>query len=189
MAIVRIPAENTVLREPDDVGAFLARHAIEYERWAPKHDVPAAATSDDLLAAYAPQVEALKARGGYVTADVIDVKPDTPNLDAMLAKFNREHWHDEDEVRFIVEGRGLFHVHPAEGPVFAIEVEAGDLIRVPRGTHHWFDLCADRRIRAIRLFQDSSGWTPHYTGSGVDQGFQPVCFGPMYVPAERITSA
>jgi 1,2-dihydroxy-3-keto-5-methylthiopentene dioxygenase len=100
----------------------------------------------------------------------------------MLAKFNREHWHDEDEVRFIIEGRGLFHVHPPQGPVFAIEVEAGDLIRVPRGTHHWFDLCADRRIRAIRLFQDQSGWTPHYTNSGIDAGFQPLCFGPSYLP-------
>jgi 1,2-dihydroxy-3-keto-5-methylthiopentene dioxygenase len=102
----------------------------------------------------------------------------------MLAKFSCEHWHDEDEVRFIVEGRGLFHVHPPDGPVFAIEVQAGDLISVPRGTHHWFDLCADRRIRAIRLFQDKSGWTPHYTNSGVDAGFQPVCFGPAFVPRE-----
>jgi 1,2-dihydroxy-3-keto-5-methylthiopentene dioxygenase len=100
----------------------------------------------------------------------------------MLAKFNSEHWHDEDEVRMIVEGRGLFHIHPPGAPVFAIEVEAGDLIRVPKGTHHWFDLCGDRRIRAIRLFQDVSGWTPHYTQSGVDRGFQPVCFGPAYFP-------
>ena len=99
------------------------------------------ASAETVLAAYAPEIDALKARGGYVTADVIDVKPDTPNLDVMLAKFNREHWHDEDEVRFIIEGRGLFHVHLPERPVFAIEVEAGDLIRVPRGTHHWFDLC------------------------------------------------
>jgi len=30
----------------------------------------------------------------------------------------------------------------------------------------------DDRIRAIRLFQDKSGWTPHYTESGVDAGFQ-----------------
>ena len=187
MAVVRIPAENVVLRQPADVTAFLAQHAIEYEQWAPR-DLAADASSDDLLAAYAAQVDALKARGGYVTADVIDVKPDTPNLDAMLAKFSREHWHDEDEVRFIVEGRGLFHIHPANGPVFAIEVEAGDLSRVPRGTHHWFDLCADRRIRAIRLFQDVSGWTPHYTGSGVDRGFQPVCFGPAYVSSANLPS-
>ena len=122
-------------------------------------------------------------RGDEITADVIDVKPNTPGLDAMLARFSSEHWHDEDEVRLIVEGRGLFHIHPPAGAVFAIEVEAGDLIRVPKGTHHWFDLCGDRRIRAIRLFQDASGWTPHYTQSGVDRDFQPVCFGPAYIPA------
>jgi 1,2-dihydroxy-3-keto-5-methylthiopentene dioxygenase len=146
--------------------------------------VPEGAPAEELLAAYKTKIDELKASGGYVTADVIDVFPHTPNLDAMLNKFNSEHWHDEDEVRFIVEGRGLFHIHPKEGPVFAIEVEAGDLIRVPRGTHHWFDLCADRRIRAIRLFQDPSGWTPHYTESGVDRHFQPVCFGPAYFPAK-----
>ena len=123
-----------------------------------------------------PQIETLKRRGGYVTADVIDVNPETPNLDAMLAKFSKEHWHDEDEVRFIIEGRGLFHVNAGDS-VFVLEVGRGDLIRVPRGTHHWFDLCAEKRIRAIRLFQDSSGWTPHYTDSGVDRGFQPLCFG------------
>jgi 1,2-dihydroxy-3-keto-5-methylthiopentene dioxygenase len=127
-------------------------------------------------------IDDLKARGGYVTADVIDVFPDTPGLDAMLNRFNSEHWHDEDEVRFIVEGRGVFHVHPPGEPVFAVEVGPGDLIRVPRGTHHWFDLCNDRRIRAIRLFQDPAGWAPHYTHTGVDKGFQPVCFGPAYIP-------
>ena len=100
----------------------------------------------------------------------------------MLAKFNIEHTHDEDEVRFIVAGHGLFHIHSSGRPVVGIEVVAGDLIRVPRGTLHWFDLCLDRRIRAIRLFQDASGWTPHYTGSGVDRRFQPVCFGPAYIP-------
>jgi 1,2-dihydroxy-3-keto-5-methylthiopentene dioxygenase len=147
----------------------------------PAHAIAADAPPEAILAAYAREIAALKARGGYVTADVIDVTSETPQLDVMLAKFSREHWHDEDEVRFIIEGRGLFHVHPPDGPVFAIEVGAGDLIRVPRGTHHWFDLCGERRIRAIRLFQDVSGWTPHYTGSGADRGFEPVCFGPAYV--------
>jgi 1,2-dihydroxy-3-keto-5-methylthiopentene dioxygenase len=181
MAIVRIPAENTVLSDVEAVITFLGAHGIDYEQWPPDRAVEVDATPEMLLAAYGQEIETLKARGGYRTADVIDVKPDTPNLEAMLAKFSREHWHDEDEVRFIIEGRGLFHIHPPDGPVFAIEVGAGDLIRVPRGTHHWFDLCADRRIRAIRLFQDASGWTPHYTDTGIDQGFQPVCFGPSYV--------
>ena len=183
MAVVRIPDEQRSIDDEQAVGAYLAGRGIDFERWSSDVTVAAGATADVVLAAYASKVDELKARGGYVTADVIDVKPDTPGLETMLAKFSAEHWHDEDEVRFIVEGRGLFHIHPTDGgAVFAIEVEAGDLIRVPRGTHHWFDLCGDRRIRAIRLFQDAAGWTPHYTHSGVDRGFEPLCFGPAYIP-------
>ena len=65
----------------------------------------------------------------------------------------------------------------------AIEVVPGDLIRVPRGTHHWFDLCSEKDIRAIRLFQDASGWTPRYTDTGVDARYEPVCLGPSYIPS------
>jgi len=183
MALVRVPEENRTLDEAGAVTAFLAEHGIDYERWQPTRPVSATTPAEEILAAYAPEIERLKARGGYVTADVVDIKPETPNLDAMLAKFKSEHWHDEDEVRFILEGRGIFFVHPPGGKVFAIEVVAGDLIRVPRGTWHWFDLCADRRIRAIRLFQDAAGWTPRYTESGVAEGFEPVCLGPAYLPA------
>jgi 1,2-dihydroxy-3-keto-5-methylthiopentene dioxygenase len=181
MAVVRIPEEDRTITGEAAVSAYLSTRGIDYERTSGV-EIPAGASAEAVLAAHKTKIDELKAKGGYVTADVIDVFPHTPNLDAMLNKFNSEHWHDEDEVRFIVEGRGLFHVHPPAGPVFAIEVEAGDLIRVPKGTHHWFDLCGDRRIRAIRLFQDPSGWTPHYTGSGVDRNFQPVCFGPAYFP-------
>lgn len=187
MASLKIPEEGRTLTDQAAISGYLAERGIEYERMPLVPGASGAATSEALLAAYQPKIDALKARGGYVTADVIDVNPETPNLDAMLKKFSSEHWHDEDEVRLIVEGRGLFHIHPPDGPVFALEVEAGDLIRVPKGTHHWFDLCGDKRIRAIRLFQDMSGWTPHYTGSGVDGKFQPVCFGPAYIPTARVT--
>lgn len=183
MALVRIPAEGRTITGEDDVRRTLARVGIDYERWQPTHEVAEGASAEAVLAAYSGEIDRLKASGGYVTADVIDVSPRTPNLDTMLAKFSREHWHDEDEVRFILRGRGVFHIHPREGPVMAIEVVPGDLIRVPRGTHHWFDLCSERDIRAIRLFQDASGWTPHYTDSGVDSGYQPVCLGPSYIPA------
>ena len=180
MATVKIPEENRTIRDASEIQSFLASQGIEYEHAEPQEPLAADTPAAAVLAAYKTKIDEMNARGGYVTADVIDVHPTTPGLDAMLAKFNSEHWHDEDEVRFIVEGRGLFHIRPTSGPVFAIEVEAGDLIRVPRRTQHWFDLCVDRRIRAIRLFQDPSGWTPHYTGSGVDKHFQPVCFGPAY---------
>jgi 1,2-dihydroxy-3-keto-5-methylthiopentene dioxygenase len=181
MATVRIPTEGRVLTEDASVRAKLGEAGIQYERWTPAHPVSEDAPAEEVLAAYAPEIDALKKDGGFVTADVIDVKPETPNLEAMLQKFRSEHWHDEDEVRFILKGRGLFHVRPREGAVMAIEVGPGDLLRVPRGTWHWFDLCSDRRVRAIRLFQDPAGWTPHYTGTGAEAGFEPVCLGPSQI--------
>ena len=186
MALLKVPEENRTLTDTDAVRGFLAEHGIDYERTGSAPGLTPDSSAEEILSAWAPKIDELKAQGGYVVADVIDVKPDTPNLDSMLKRFSSEHWHDEDEVRLIVEGRGLFHIHPSGKPVFALEVEAGDLIRVPRGTHHWFDLCGEKRIRAIRLFQDKSGWTPHYTESGEDSKFQPLCFGPTYIPAARV---
>jgi 1,2-dihydroxy-3-keto-5-methylthiopentene dioxygenase len=181
MAVVTIVNEDKRLTDADEITTNLASHGIEYERWTPSHPISDDAPPEEILDAYSREIEELKTRGGYVTADVIDVSPTTPGLDAMLAKFNREHWHDEDEVRFIIAGHGLFHIHSTTGAVLAIEVEAGDLIRVPRGTLHWFNLCSDRRIRAIRLFQDMAGWTPNYTESRVDENFLPVCFSAAHL--------
>ena len=181
MAVVTILNEDKTLTSAEEITACLASHGIDYERWTPSHPISDDAPPEAILAAYSREIDELKQRGGYVTADVIDVSLSTPGLDAMLAKFNREHWHDEDEVRFIIAGHGLFHIHTTSGAVLGIEVAAGDLIRVPRGTLHWFNLCADRRIRAIRLFQDTAGWTPQYTESHVDENFLPVCFSAAHL--------
>jgi 1,2-dihydroxy-3-keto-5-methylthiopentene dioxygenase len=178
MCVVSIPAENRRLDSVAEIGEFLARYGISYEQWELTARVDPAASSDEILAAYAPEIDRLKQAGGYVTADVIDVKPDTPGLDAMLDRFNKEHRHSEDEVRFIVQGRGIFHIHADDDRVFSIQLDAGDWINVPRDTRHWFDLCEDRTIRAIRLFQDKSGWTPHYVDGGVHRDYTPVCWGP-----------
>ncbi len=184
MAIITIPDENRTITDPAEITAYLASIEIDYEQWQPSQPVVAGALAEDILAAYADDINKLKELGGYVTADVIDVSPNTPGLDAMLAKFKSEHWHDDDEVRFIIEGRGIFHIHPSNGVVTSIEVTAGDLIRVPSGTLHWFNLCEDQRIRAIRLFADAAGWVPRYTESGVDAGYQPVCFSAAHIPAQ-----
>lgn len=182
MATVHIPDEDLTLTDPAEIAARLATIGIDYERWSASRPIADDATADEILAVYAPDIERLKASGGYVTADVVALSPETPGLDELLAKFRPEHAHDEDEVRFVIAGRGVFHIRPVDGPVTAVEVEAGDLLRVPAGTLHWFDLCVERRIRAIRLFKDAAGWVPRYTGSGADAGYLPVCLGMSYLP-------
>lgn len=179
MAVLRIPNEDRKIDGESEIRSELAALGIDYERWSLDR-LGADASAEDVLKAYAGEIEEMKRKGGYVTADVIDVYPATPNLHAMLAKFDKEHTHSEDEVRFILAGRGIFFLN-IKGKVASVEVGPGDLLRVPKGTTHWFTLCEDRRIRAIRWFQDTTGWTPEYTESGVDKNYQPLCFGPAYM--------
>jgi 1,2-dihydroxy-3-keto-5-methylthiopentene dioxygenase len=183
MAILRYPDDARRVENPDEIVRELRPLGIVYEQWEPTRPVAPDAPPETVLDVYAPDIDRLKREGGYVTADVIQVNPGTPGLEEMLRKFSREHRHDEDEVRFIIQGSGVFHIRPERGAVVAIQVEAGDLLRVPAGTQHWFDLCPDRRIRAIRLFKDPAGWVPRYTDSGVDRSYQPVCLGPAHVRA------
>lgn len=185
MASVYIQESDRTITDPAEILAFLQPFGIWYEHWQVEGRLSPNATDADILNEYAPEIEAVKKKGGFVTADVINVKPDTPNLDAMLQKFNKEHTHSEDEVRFTVSGRGIFHLHPENGPVFGVTVETGDMINVPCGMKHWFNLCDDRHIRCIRFFEDVSGWTPHYVDGGVHEAYSPMCFGPSFVQSNQ----
>ena len=192
MARVHVPDQNREISEVDSIRSFLAPFGIWYEKWDVDGRIGPNASNEEILAAYSPEIERLKAAGGFVTADVINVNPETPNLEQMLQKFDKEHTHSEDEVRFTVRGSGVFHIHPEGGPVFSITVESGDLVNVPCGTKHWFNLCKDKTIRCIRLFQDMSGWTPSYIAESVHQNYAPVCLGPSYLagksPDSKISS-
>jgi 1,2-dihydroxy-3-keto-5-methylthiopentene dioxygenase len=179
MAVLTIPDENLKVEGEAEIRDHLAALGIGFERWDLSR-VSDDASADEVLEAYAAEIEEMKRLGGYTTADVIDVTAETPGLETMLARFDKEHTHSEDEVRFILAGRGIFFLHIG-GKVVSVEVHPGDMLRVPQGTTHWFTLCSERRIRAIRWFQDTTGWTPHYTASDVDQGYQPLCFGPAYL--------
>ena len=185
MVVVSVPDKGIKIESSREAKAFLENIGIHYERWNTGKISSDEINPEKILEAYDEEVSRLMKIGGYTTADVIDMKPDTPGLDSMLLKFRREHTHSEDEVRYTIEGRGIFYIHPKTDEVVSVEVETGDLIRIPRGTKHWFDLCNEKRIRAIRLFQDPAGWTPYYTGSGKEQSYEPVCFGPSYIPPTK----
>lgn len=100
MARVHIPDENRDIQEPTEIQEFLKPFGIVFEQWDVDGRIGDDVTNEEILEAYAPEIERLKAEHGFVTADVINVGPSTPGLDEMLAKFDKEHLHTEDEVRF-----------------------------------------------------------------------------------------
>jgi 1,2-dihydroxy-3-keto-5-methylthiopentene dioxygenase len=120
-------------------------------------------SADD--AARAELIERIKREHGYVDQDFIALLPDTPNLEAICAKFDQEHYHTEDEVRFVVEGEGIFDVRGDADEWIRIEVQEGDMIVIPARTFHRFYLTGRKRIRCMRLFANHDGWAPLYRGA------------------------
>ena len=107
-------------------------------------------------------LDAKAAAGGYVTQDIVEITPQTQNLEAILAKFDKEHLHTDDEVRFVLAGRGIFDIRSRDDRWMRVEVYPADYVCVPANRHHRFFVMDDKHIRCVRLFKDSSGWTPLY---------------------------
>jgi 1,2-dihydroxy-3-keto-5-methylthiopentene dioxygenase len=110
----------------------------------------------------AAMIETIKREHGYVDEDFVELGPETPNLETICAKFDKEHFHTEDEVRFVVEGAGIFDVRDEGDQWIRIEVEQGDIIVIPANTHHRFYLTDQKHIRCMRLFANHEGWAPIY---------------------------
>jgi 1,2-dihydroxy-3-keto-5-methylthiopentene dioxygenase len=148
------------------IAAAVAPSGVTLERWQTNALLSAEPGDAEILAVYAADVARLKARGGYQSCDVIRLTPSHPDRAALRTRFLAEHVHDDDEVRFFVEGAGMFYIR-AGGKVHALECTAGDLIVLPAGTTHWFDMGDQPRFTAIRLFNTPDGWIARYTGNDI----------------------
>ncbi|AXI83729.1 acireductone dioxygenase [Xylella taiwanensis] len=164
-----------VSNEEAQIAAELSNIGITFERWQAAQPIEPGATPEQVMAAYRDDIDRLIAKYGFKTVDVVSIAPDDPKREAMRAKFLDEHFHKEDEVRFFVAGSGLFTVH-TDGNVYEIECVKNDLIAIPDGTLHWFDMGAAPYFVAIRFFTEPDGWIGHFTGSTIAQQF------PRYVP-------
>lgn len=168
--ITKLQGLSISLQRDHDIRQFLAPHGITFERWP----IPEAAlalaskpTLEDaekatLIECFRDRLNELAESQGYVAADMVCLAPDFPGLEAALGNFDREHYHTDDEVRFIVDGKGVFGFEDSDGRKFLIEVQAGEYIVIPANRWHWFYMLEGEGIKALRIFKDKEGWTPFY---------------------------
>ena len=154
------------IRDRDAIAEVLQPLGVTLERWQANARIPQNPADGDILAAYSADIDRLKSAGGYQSCDVIRVTPDHPQRRELREKFLAEHVHDDDEVRFFVEGAGLFYIRGG-GRVHALECTSGDLVALPAGTRHWFDTGERPLFTAIRLFTTPDGWVARYTGDRI----------------------
>jgi 1,2-dihydroxy-3-keto-5-methylthiopentene dioxygenase len=152
------------------IHAQLAKVGIRLQRWKADAPISAHSSSEDILQAYKSEIDQLVAEGGYQTWDVVSMHPAHPDKTLFREKFLAEHTHGEDEVRFFVRGCGLFSLH-IQDHVYEVLCTQGDLISVPAGTRHWFDMGPNPEFTAIRLFNNPEGWVAQFTGSAIAQNY------------------
>lgn len=165
-------ASTPLLRTEDyaTIASELNAVGVHFERWEASRDVKATDAEADVITAYQKEIHRLFQENGYQTVDVLGVKPDHPEKASLRKKFLSEHTHSEDEVRFFVDGQGLFSLHIRD-KVYEVLCEKGDLISVPAKTTHWFDMGPNPDFVCIRLFNNPEGWVANYTGTDIADRF------------------
>jgi len=152
--------------ETAEIASLLNAVGVRFERWKADRELPPGADQQTILDAYKTEIDRLSNEAGYKTIDVISIKPDNPNKEALRTKFLDEHTHDEDEVRFFVEGSGAFYLHLGD-KIYQVVCTRGDLLSVPAGTQHWFDMGPEPEFTCIRLFISPDGWVAKFTGDKI----------------------
>lgn len=160
----------SVHNEHADISRELSKIGVRFEQWEANQPIAPGASQDEVIAAYRSDIDRLMSEQGYQAVDVISLKPDHPDRATLRQKFLNEHTHSEDEVRFFVAGAGQFTLH-VNGKVYDVLCEQGDLIGVPDGTRHWFDMSEAPYFVAIRLFTNKEGWVAQFTGEDIAQQF------------------
>ena len=148
----------------------LAKIGVLFERWKATKELDEHASQDEVIEAYRGPIDRLMQRFGFKSVDVISIAPDNPQREAMRDKFLHEHTHDDFEVRFFVEGEGIFYLRKG-GKVLAMLCTRGDLISVPPNTTHWFDMGPMPHLKVIRLFAIPEGWVAKFTGDDIADRF------------------
>ncbi len=164
------PEQAEVIRDPEQIAEKLWEIGVLFERWSAEHEFSPEADQETVIAAYRTSIDRLIDRYEFHSVDVVSLRPDHPQKAELRSKFLSEHTHGEFEVRFFVEGKGIFYLHP-DDRVYIMLCEQGDLISIPAGIRHWFDMGENPNFKCIRLFSTPDGWVASFTGETIADQF------------------
>ncbi|BFZ54629.1 1,2-dihydroxy-3-keto-5-methylthiopentene dioxygenase [Savitreella phatthalungensis] len=108
------------------------------------------------------KVNEIAAERGYKNRDEITVSPTAMGdvYEDKVKMFFNEHLHEDEEIRYILDGEGFFDVRTKDDRWIRLAMEKGDLAVLPAGIYHRFTTAQTNYIKAMRLFKDEPKWTP-----------------------------
>ncbi|KAI3405399.2 ADI1 [Candida oxycetoniae] len=118
------------------------------------------------------ELDALANERHYKNRDEVNLNLAAFNNDmnaynAKMQQFYKEHYHEDEEIRYIVEGEGYFDVRNTGDEWIRAKLVPNDLLILPAGIYHRFTLTdALKSVRAVRLFKDQPKWEAINRDSG-----------------------
>lgn len=112
---------------------------------------------------YADKLNEIKAERGYNYEDTVDSSK-IADFAAKVATFAKEHLHDDEEIRFCLDGSGFFDVRDQRRGAdkwLRIVFAKGDMIVLPAGIYHRFVVDETGFFKVLRLFCGEPVWTAH----------------------------
>ncbi|EMD31602.1 hypothetical protein CERSUDRAFT_119637 [Gelatoporia subvermispora B] len=125
----------------------------------------------DAAGQWEQKINAIASERAYRNHDIISISKAGlgDEFESKMKMFYEEHMHEDEEIRYILEGSGFFDVR--ENPTDAwirIHLDAGDMIVLPSGIYHRFTLDMGNKTRTMRLFKDEPKWKAHARGDETD---------------------
>ena len=175
MTYLNFPDKKITIKDFSEIKDFFNKKGVFIDKWETTVSFSKDADQGTILKAYDSCLKPFMAKWGYIKADVISVHSEIPGIYELKQKFIKEHTHTDDEVRFLVDGQGIFWFNLGnDEPIFCLHCTSGVIISVPANTKHWFDMGEKPFVKAIRIFKDEKGWEANYTNSRINEKYSPI---------------
>ncbi len=163
-------AQVEFLQDADKISQRLHEVGVCFERWPVDKAIANTASPAELLNAYQEKIDQSKKEKKFIAVDVFRLNSFTPDPDQERGKLLEEHINPKSGLCFFVAGTGIFYLH-TDKKVYVVYCQSGDVISLPAGMPHWFDMGPTPHFTCLRFFNSPHGWETYYTESDIANTF------------------
>lgn len=160
-AVLDMPTK--VLNHPEDIAATLVQAGLDFSQTAVSDDGLRPGCSEEMFwSSRNGRLEGLPV-AGYAAREVLSLDRNHPQKHLQRSRFLAEQMLPAEQAWWFVGGYSRIAVR-ADGTLYMLFCERGDLLCIPAGMPYWMDIGEEPHILAVHLVNQASLPTAELTG-------------------------